>query len=191
MTGISVGGLSRWVPLDLAVTAQGVQDYAHDLASRFPATPSVDVVAEGLAGTALDLVRGAEQDDDIRLLAAWVLTAADEDLSPIALATMRAVRFDPRGPVPDVAALVLGEGEPVSAPTVSSLATGSGPAELGSARIALSAGQERVVHEVTAVLWSRAADGYVVVLSSDVTDLVAGREVPDAVAQLAQEVRGL
>lgn len=191
MTGISVGGLERWVPLDLGVTPEGVQAYAHDLATRFPATPSADVVGEGLAGTALELVRSSQQDEDVRLLAAWVLTVADDDLSPLALATLRAVRFDPRGPAPDVTSLVLGEGEPISAPTLTSLSTPSGPAELGSARIALRVEQERIVHEMTAVLWSRADDGYVVVLSSDVTDLVAGREVPDAVAQLAQQVSGL
>jgi hypothetical protein len=191
MTGISVGGLSRWVPLDLGVTAESVQAYAHDLAVRFPATPSADVVGEGLAGTALELVRRSQQDEDVRLLAAWVFTVADDDLSPLALATLRALRFDPRGPAPDVTSLVLGDGELVSAPTVTSLSTPSGSAELGSARIARWAGRERIVHETTAVLWSRADDAYVVVLSSDVTDLVAGHEVPDAVAQLAQQVSGL
>lgn len=191
MSGIRVDGLDGWVPLDLSTTELQAPVRAAELAARFPDTPEVEVVADGLVGLTLRLLREAAADERTRLLAAWVLTETGEVLTPVAVATMRAVLVRPGTSGRDLLAEMLEGVEQHRAALTEEVMTASGPALAWTARLVSRRDDDAVVQEGTGVLWDRSSDGYAVLLTTQVLDLVAGHEVPDLLVQLAQGVRGL
>lgn len=191
MSGIHVEGLDRWVPLDLATTELDAPLRAAELAARFPATPEAGVVADGLVGTSLRLLREAAGDERTRLLAAWVLTETGEVLTPVAVATMRAVLVDPGTGPGDLLAGMLEGVEQHAAARTEEVSTASGPALAWATRLVRRHEDASVVQEESGVVWDRSDDGYAVLLTTQVLDLAAGHEVPERLVQLAQGVSGL
>src|SRR5699024_8734163 len=89
MTDLVIGGLSRWLPLDLEADAD---EYAARLAQEYPRTRHAELVASGVAGMAARFRQAqqeAEAEGDSVLVAAWLFLRADDDLSPLAHATLQ------------------------------------------------------------------------------------------------------
>lgn len=184
---VQIAGLSRWRPLDLEADPD---DHARVLAAEFGATPNVDVVAAGIAGFAGNL-RRVHAEEDAMLLAAWLFLTSDEQLTPLAHATLRGVRVAPEQTAADLVRELLDESDVYGDPLVEERATASGPATGVVYRTVREVEGERVVSELACVVWARADDGYAVVLTGVSDDLVEAHEMPDALLQLADGVAGL
>lgn len=192
MSTLEIHGLSRWMPLDLESDAE---DYAARLCQEYPATPSIELVASGVAGMAARFARAqeaAERDGDSVLVAAWLFLSSDENLLPLAHATMQGLPLDPTAPTRQaVVDELVGEDEIYQEPEVQELATASGPATFVRYRPIQHVDGERRVHERGTVFWLRPERQMVVLLTAFSDDLLAAAEVPDALTQLAEGVRGL
>lgn len=184
---VTITGLSRWHPLDLATDAEV---YAEALAAQFPATPQIDLVAPGVAGFAGRL-RREHEDGESYLLAAWLFLRSDELLDPLAHATLRGVRMSPEQSAENVVADLLTGLELYGEPVVEEIDTASGPATTAVFRAVQQVDGERVVQEHAYAVWPRSADGYAVLLSGVSADLVDAHEMPAALRQLAEGVSGL
>lgn len=191
MTDLEIVGLSRWMPLDLGEPAD---TYAARLAQDYPRTPHAELVAAGVAGMAATF-RGAaeeaERSGSSVLVAAWIFLHSDEDLRPIAHATLQGVRV----PVADLHAdgvveLLLEDEDVYGEPEVRPIDTASGPATFLRYRPVLQVDGEREVHERAVAFWLRPDAEMAVLLTAYTTDLVGGAEVADALEQLAEGVSG-
>jgi hypothetical protein len=191
VTDLQIAGLSRWMPLDLGADTD---TYAAELAADYPRTPAAELVAAGVAGMAARFTEAREEADrsgDSVLVAAWLFLHADDDLRPIAHATLQGVRVAaPDLDVPGVVRLLTADEELYQEPEVRPVDTASGPATFLRYRPVLRDEGEREVHERAVVLWLRPEQDMAVLLSAYTNDLVGGAEVADALAQLAEGVSG-
>ena len=192
MSDLVIPGLSRWMPLDLDADPD---EYAARLAAEYPATASAELVASGVAGMAARFRQArdeADREGDSVLVAAWLFLRSDEDLTPLAHATLQGLPLDGADPTVDgVLQRLVGEDEIYQQPEVRELATASGPATYVRYRPVHHVGGERRVHERASVVWLRPAQNLVVLLSGYSNDLLEAAEMPDAVAALAEGVSGL
>lgn len=189
MSDLEIDGLDRWFPLDLDADPA---DYAERLELQFPDTPGIDLVAPGVAGLAGNIARGgAATADEAMLLGAWLLSESSDRLEPVVTATLRGVRLAGT-PSPAEFARELLEGQEIyGTPELDPVATPSGPAHLQTVRSVHHSDGEREVHESSTVFWLRPDDGFAVTLTAHSADLLSARDVPDALRQLAEGVRGL
>jgi hypothetical protein len=191
VTDLEIVGLSRWMPLDLGADTE---TYAAELAATYPRTPAVDLVAAGVAGMAARFTEAraeADRSGDSVLVAAWLFLHADDDLRPIAHATLQGVRVPAADlDVPGVVRLLTEDEELYQDPEVRPVQTASGPATFLRYRPVVRDGGEREVHERSVVFWLRPEQDMAVLLSAYTDDLVGGAEVADALEQLSEGVTG-
>lgn len=193
MTDLLIGGLSRWLPLDLEADTD---EYAARLVQEYPRSTNIELVASGVAGMAARFRQfqlESEEHGESVLVAAWLFLRADDDLSPLAHATLQGLALPPGDDSVRTAVdrLLQEEDEIYQEPETRDLVTESGPATFVRYRPVHHVGAERHVHERSMVLWMRPDQGMVAVLDAYTDDLLAGQEVPEALARLAEGVSGL
>lgn len=187
---ISAVGLEAWLALDLTRTPEQV--HAAILAEHPAGDEVTAATAEGLVGMVRSLQEQTGQGEETGVvnLAAWVLLDDPATLSPVSVATLRGLAHESGDPMEVVAGMAAGA-ELDDEPPLVDLETASGPATLTRIRTVEVVQGDREVHEQSLVLWLRPQHGYVVTLSTYVSDLVLSDRVGTAMRRLATGISGL
>lgn len=199
VSDITFGGFARWLPLDLdfdpevkpgevsaAHAARLVADYPNDPHATEMA-PAVTSMAGQLAATR----RARLSDTDPFLMAAWLLLADEQTLSPVAHATFQSMPWPTGQETLDVVRDLLSGHEVHGAPAWREFETASGPATLVHHRLRALRDGEWVAHERAAVLWARPDDGLLLVLDGYTDDPRGCPDLAPAIHQLAVSASGL
>lgn len=189
---IDVGGFREWFPLELEMDPD---EYADSVVAHFEddRTPSdvLRLMAAGLTGLANQLKEGV--DDDTLLLAAWVLLPPGGTTLEIrTVARLQAVRVR-MGMTPGEMVDDLVSGSDLNQPPlVETISTASGPATSVRIRTVQASENGTDLFDTACVFWLPEGENYAVaLLTLPIGDLVVASEAAQALAGLAESVKGV
>jgi hypothetical protein len=187
---IDAAGHSLWVPIPLDRDSETVHA---ELLARFGADDPTADHAALIAGVARQLTEGNDvvEQDGVQNLAAWALLQRPEELVVRALATLRVVLLETEVAAEEVVRELSGAETLFEAPALRPVDTRSGEAVSVRLRPMVEEAGASRVHEVSAVLWSRAEQSAWYLLSTYSTDLVEAGEVHALLEELAAGLEGL
>ncbi len=195
MSEIESEGHRHWVPvpMDLHPT-----EIAGELRRRFgPAAGTGDEVVElnlaAAQGMAVNLQQQAEAlaEQGSITCAAWLLVLDPARFEIRAVAVLRALAVTPGTSTDDLVLDVLGDEPRHGEPLVEPFDTWSGEALRLRFRPVVEVEDERSVHQINAVLWDRADQGVMFLMSCYVDHLVEADDIGDLLDELAAGMRGI